>query len=50
VHIHGTADRLFPPKKLTPDYWIKGGGHFMVWNRAEEVSEILKEVIEQLPQ
>jgi pimeloyl-ACP methyl ester carboxylesterase len=45
VHIHGTADRLLTPANITPDYWIEGGGHFMVWNKATEISGIINSVL-----
>ncbi len=41
LHIHGTTDKLFPLRNVTAHYHIKGGGHFMVYNRAEEISRIL---------
>jgi pimeloyl-ACP methyl ester carboxylesterase len=43
VHMHGTKDNAFPYKKLrNVDYSIEGGGHFMVFDRAHEVSEIIQ--------
>ena len=47
-HIHGSADRIFPIYYLHPDVKIKGGGHFMVYARAEEVSEILRKQFENV--
>jgi pimeloyl-ACP methyl ester carboxylesterase len=41
LHIHGTADKLFPLRHVNAHYKIKGGGHFMVYNRADEISRIL---------
>jgi len=41
VHIHGNRDRLLIPATIKPNYWIQGGGHFMVWNMANEVSDII---------
>lgn len=41
LHIHGTADKLFPLRYVNAHYKIKGGGHFMLYNRAEEISRIL---------
>ncbi len=41
IHIHGSADRIFPIKNVHPDFIIKGGGHFMIMNRADEINEIL---------
>ena len=41
LHIHGTADKLFPLRNVNAHYKIKGGGHFMVYNRADEISRIL---------
>lgn len=41
VHIHGTADKVFPAEKIKADYLIENGSHFMVWTRAREISAIL---------
>lgn len=41
VHIHGDSDKLLLPGTVHPDYWIKNGGHFMIWNMAGQVSEII---------
>ncbi len=41
IHIHGSADRIFPIKNVHPDFIIKGGGHFMIMNRAKEINDIL---------
>ena len=37
LHIHGDADRLMPLVHIKDPVVIKGGGHFMVYNKAEEV-------------
>jgi len=47
VHIHGGKDRTFPLKFIKPDYTIPTGGHFMVFNRAEEISMILRKELGQ---
>ncbi len=41
VHIHGDRDKLLLPGTVHPDYWVKNGGHFMIWNMADAISEIL---------
>jgi len=41
VHIHGTSDRIFPSFYVRKAHWIKGGSHFMVVNRAKEISKII---------
>jgi pimeloyl-ACP methyl ester carboxylesterase len=38
VHIHGSADKMFAIKKTQPTHIIKNGGHFMIMNKANEVS------------
>lgn len=48
VHIHGKADRLLLPGAVKADYWIEGGGHFMIWNQAEQISNIIAREIEGL--
>ncbi|RYE22950.1 MAG: alpha/beta hydrolase [Sphingobacteriales bacterium] len=45
IHIHGTADRIIPPGLIKPDYWIKGGTHIMIYNRATEINKILNDII-----
>jgi predicted DNA-binding protein (MmcQ/YjbR family) len=41
IHIHGTSDRIFPSFYVKKANWIKGGSHFMVVNRAKEISKII---------
>lgn len=41
IQIHGTADRVIASRFVHPDYYIKGGGHFMVFNNADTVSKII---------
>ena len=43
--IHGTADRIFPIKYINPYFKVNGGGHFMVYDRHSEVSEILTQIL-----
>ncbi len=42
IRIHGDKDRLLPINKFKPTYLLKGAGHFMIANRATEISEILE--------
>ena len=46
IHIHGSKDRLFPVKKIKTGHIIKGGTHFMVYNRAAEISELITKELE----
>lgn len=41
LHIHGTSDRIFPIKNVRCDLKIKGGGHLMTLDKADELNEIL---------
>jgi pimeloyl-ACP methyl ester carboxylesterase len=43
ITIHGDKDKVLPMGRGKVDYIIKGGGHFMVFNRADEISKILAE-------
>ena len=43
LHIHGTADRIFPHQFTHADVKIKNGTHFMVHNKAEEIGKIITE-------
>jgi pimeloyl-ACP methyl ester carboxylesterase len=45
VHFHGDKDRVFPSGKVHATNLIRGGGHFMVMNRARELSELLTAVL-----
>jgi hypothetical protein len=43
VHIHGSADQVLPIRKIKNcDHVIKGGSHFMIVDRAEEINEIMR--------
>lgn len=44
-HIHGTADKLLPIKFVQPDRKIIGGSHLMVYDKSEEISQLLTEKI-----
>ncbi len=49
LHIHGTADRVFPYKLLKPAvHTIVGGRHFMVVSRAEEIAEPIVAAVQTL--
>ncbi len=45
IHIHGTNDKIFPINNIKADYSIAKGGHFMVFNKAEDVGTILNKVL-----
>ncbi len=45
VIINGSEDKIFPFKKVKPDYIIEGGTHLMVYNKAKEVSEIINKIL-----
>lgn len=46
VHIHGDADRLLPARKGSYDVNVIGGGHLMIASKADEMSRVLRELIE----
>ncbi|MEP2237254.1 MAG: alpha/beta hydrolase [Maribacter sp.] len=41
LKINGTKDKLIPPKGTTKTKLIEGGEHFMIVDRANEISEII---------
>ncbi|MEO5644365.1 MAG: alpha/beta hydrolase [Bacteroidia bacterium] len=47
-HIHGTKDRLLPLKNVNVNAKVKDGGHFMVYNKAEEIERILEEQLSKI--
>ncbi|MDR3713866.1 MAG: alpha/beta hydrolase [Puia sp.] len=44
-HIHGNKDKIFPLKSILPTHVIKGGGHFMIMNRAPAISALLNKIL-----
>lgn len=44
-HVHGTSDRIFPRFFVKPDYSLEAGGHFMVMNRATQISALLERIM-----
>jgi pimeloyl-ACP methyl ester carboxylesterase len=45
LHIHGTGDRILPFRFTKADFIIEDGGHFMILNRADELTKILRSLI-----
>ncbi len=45
LHIHGTADRIFPFSYIKSAAAVKGGGHFMTLDRANEVSDLINQLL-----
>ena len=45
IHLHGSDDRMLPIKYTHPDFIIKGGGHLMIFNKADDVNKILGQVL-----
>jgi hypothetical protein len=45
VHIHGTADRIFPKHYNHADILVPGGGHLMAFSQADIISNLLIENI-----
>ena len=49
VHIHGDNDHLMPIGSIKRAIAVKGGGHFMVFNKAPEISELITKEFSKLP-
>jgi pimeloyl-ACP methyl ester carboxylesterase len=47
LHLHGTADPLFPITKIDHATTIKGGNHFMVYEKGEELSELISNFLKE---
>ncbi|MBA3829177.1 MAG: alpha/beta hydrolase [Taibaiella sp.] len=43
IHIHGTSDKIIASENVQPDYWVKDGGHLMVYNHAMAVSTVIQD-------
>jgi pimeloyl-ACP methyl ester carboxylesterase len=44
-HIHGTRDEMFPYSLTSPTHTILKGDHVIVINRADEVNEMIREIL-----
>lgn len=42
IRIHGDNDRVLPIINFKPNYIVRNGGHFMIANKANEISKILE--------
>lgn len=48
-HIHGDRDRIFPYRFVREDFNVEKGGHFMIMNRAECISNLIQKIIDLNP-
>ena len=46
-HIHGTNDRIFPLRRVNPDYIVNTGGHLMIMNRYNIVNEYINTILKE---
>ncbi len=46
VQIHGTADKILPFYFVKSDIKVKGGGHLMTLNKAEELTKIIRTLLD----
>ena len=46
IHIHGTADVVFPVKNIKDAVLLEGGTHVMILNKGGRVSKLLENIIE----
>jgi len=46
IHIHGTRDGILPHRFTRPTHAIRGAGHLLVLNRAEEISSLIAESVQ----
>ena len=45
-HIHGESDRIFPFQYVHEDFNVKQGGHFMIMNQAEYISNLIQKIVD----
>ena len=45
-HIHGESDRIFPFSFVHEDFSVAKGGHFMIMNRAEYISNLIQNIVD----
>lgn len=46
-HIHGSSDNIFPISTITCSHVVPGGGHLMVYSKADELSLILNQLLDR---
>lgn len=44
-HIHGDKDLMFPIKNIKASFVVKNAGHFMIMNKADEVSSYINSIL-----
>jgi len=47
LHLHGTRDRIFPIQSIRDCIPVEGGGHFMILNKAAQISQLINEKKEE---
>ncbi|MBL0183131.1 MAG: alpha/beta hydrolase [Chitinophagaceae bacterium] len=47
IHIHGDSDRMFPIKNIKPTFTIPNGSHFMIMNKAADISRCINSILQQ---
>lgn len=47
IQIHGDSDKIVSPKKQQIDHLLEGG-HFIVWEKAQEIEEIIKSHLQEI--
>jgi len=45
IHIHGNKDRTIPVRNVKVDYLVDRGSHMMMITRADEINELLEEIL-----
>jgi pimeloyl-ACP methyl ester carboxylesterase len=48
LHIHGNRDRIFPVRYINNVIEIPNGGHFMIVNKANEISAIILKALNEV--
>ena len=48
THIHGTADRMFPSKRIKNFIPVHGGTHLMVYMKGEEVTKLIQQELNRI--
>lgn len=46
-HIHGVDDHIFPIKNIVPTLKIEKAGHFMILNKASQISQYINSQLQE---
>lgn len=47
IHLHGTRDHIFTPRRVQPTHWIDNGTHNMILENADTIATLINSYLQQ---